>query len=217
MGRKVHPKAIRIGINKEWDSAWYAHKTKYPQILAQDLKIKKMIHKSMKDAGIDRIRIRRSANKIDVLVYVARPGVAIGRGGEGIDLLQKELKRITKSEIELKIKEIRKADLSAKIVARTIADGIERRQPSKLLVASAIEKIMAAGAKGTKIWISGRINNASQARTVKAGSGSVPAQTLRADVDYAFEAAQTMDAGLMGVKVWIYRGGEDDSTSENEE
>ncbi len=216
MGRKVHPKAIRIGINKEWDSMWYAHKTKFSKVLEQDLKIKEMIKKSMKDAGIDRIRIKRSANKIEVVVYVARPGVAIGRGGEGIDLLQKELRRMTKSDAELKIREIRKADLSARIVARTIADGIERRQPSKLLVASAIEKIMAAGAKGTKIWISGRINNASQARTVKATSGSVPAQTLRADVDYAFEAAETLDAGLMGVKVWIHRG-ESNNSKENEE
>ena len=206
MGRKVHPKAIRIGVNKEWDSAWYAHKTDYSKTLAEDLKIKKKVSESMKDAGVDRIRIKRSANKIDVIVYVARPGVAIGRGGEGIDLLQKELKRMTKSDTELKIREVRKADLSAKIVARTIADGIERRQPSKLLVASAIEKIMAAGAKGTKIWISGRINNASQARTVKANAGSVPAQTLRADIDYAQEVAQTMDAGLMGVKVWVYKG-----------
>jgi small subunit ribosomal protein S3 len=197
MGRKVHPKAIRIGINKEWDSMWYAHKTKFSKVLEQDLKIKEMIKKSMKDAGIDRIRIKRSANKIEVVVYVARPGVAIGRGGEGIDLLQKELRRMTKSDAELKIREI-------------------RRQPSKLLVASAIEKIMAAGAKGTKIWISGRINNASQARTVKATSGSVPAQTLRADVDYAFEAAETLDAGLMGVKVWIHRG-ESNNSKENEE
>jgi len=215
MGRKVHPKVIRIGVNKEWDSAWYAHKTDYSKTLTQDLKIKKKINEAMKDAGVDRIRINRSANKIDIIVYVARPGVAIGRGGEGIDLLQKELKRMTKLETELKIREVRKADLSAKIVARTIADGIERRQPSKLLVASAIEKIMAAGAKGTKIWISGRINNASQARTVKAGAGSVPAQTFKADIDYASVAAETIDAGLMGVKVWIYRG--EDNTNENEE
>ena len=210
MGRKVHPKAIRIGVNKEWDSRWYAHKTDFPKTLSQDLKIKEKIHESMKDAGIDRIRIKRSVGKLEILVYVARPGVAIGRGGEGIDLLQKELSKKLKTNVELKVKEVGKADLSARIVARTIADGIERRQPSKLLAASAKEKIMAAGAKGLKIWVSGRINNASQARTVKTTAGSVPAQTLRADVDYAYEVAQTMDAGLMGVKVWIYKGEKND-------
>lgn len=217
MGRKVNPKAIRMGINRTWDSVWYAPKTKYAELLGQDLKIKEKIQKSMKDAGIDNIKISRSLNKIEVIVYVARPGVAIGRGGEGIDLLQKELKRLTQTKaVDLKIREVRKADLSARIVARSIADGIERRQPSKLLVASATEKVMAAGAKGLKIWVSGRINNASQARTVKATAGSVPAQTLRADVDYAHEVAHTIDAGLMGIKVWIYRG-EKNNTDEVEE
>ncbi len=206
MGRKVNPKAIRMGINRTWDSVWYASKTKYPKLLKQDLVIKEKVTKAMRDAGIDSIKIRRALNKLDIFVYVARPGVAIGRGGEGIDQLQKELKRITKSEVELKVREVGKSDLSARIVARTIADGIERRQPSKLLVASAKEKIMAAGAKGLKIWVSGRINNASQARTVKTTAGSVPAQTLRADVDYAQETANTKDAGLTGIKVWIYRG-----------
>jgi small subunit ribosomal protein S3 len=206
MGRKVTPKAIRMGINRTWDSVWYAPKKNYSKVLAQDLKIRDKVTKSMKDAGIDSIKIKRSLNKIEIVVYVARPGVAIGRGGEGIDLLQKELRRLTKMEVELKVREVRKADLSARIVARSIADGIERRQPSKLVVASAKEKIMASGAKGLKIWVSGRINNASQARTVKTTAGSVPAQTLKADVDYASEVARTIDAGLMGVKVWIYKG-----------
>ncbi len=206
MGRKVTPKAIRMGINRTWDSVWYAPKKNYSKVLAQDLKIRDKVTKSMKDAGIDSIKIKRSLNKIEIVVYVARPGVAIGRGGEGIDLLQKELRRLTKMEVELKVREVRKADLSARIVARSIADGIERRQPSKLVVASAKEKIMASGAKGLKIWVSGRINNASQARTVKTTAGSVPAQTLKADVDYASEVAKTIDAGLMGVKVWIYKG-----------
>ncbi len=206
MGRKVNPKAIRMGINKTWDSVWYSEKKDYPKVLTEDLLIRKKITEAMKDAGLDSIRVNKSVNKIEILAYVARPGVAIGRGGEGIDILQKELKRLLKSNVELKVREVRKPDLSARIVARTIADGIERRQPSKLLVASAKEKVMAAGAKGLRIWVSGRINNASQARTVKASAGSVPAQTLRADVDYALEVAKTIDAGLMGVKVWIYKG-----------
>ncbi len=206
MGRKVNANAIRMGINKTWDSVWYSSKADYAGLLAQDLEIKKVVSERMKDAGIDTIGINRTASKIEIEVFVARPGVAIGRGGEGIDVLQKELKMSTKADVEIKIREVKKADISARIIARNIADGIQRRQPSKLLVASAKEKAMMAGAKGIRIWVSGRINNASQARTVKANAGSVPAQTLRADIDYAQEVAQTMDAGLMGVKVWVYKG-----------
>ena len=206
MGRKVHPKAIRMGINRTWDSMWYANKKDFPKLLQEDLMIKEKVSKVMNDAGLDSVKVKRGINKIEVIAFVARPGVAIGRGGEGIDALQKELRRMTQSAVELKVREVKKADLSARIVARTIADGIERRQPSKFLVLNAKEKIMQSGAKGLKIWVSGRINNASQARTVKVSEGSVPAQTLKADVDYAAEVAQTADAGLMGVKVWIYRG-----------
>ena len=206
MGRKVHPKAIRMGINRTWDSMWYASKKDFPKLLKEDLMIKKKVSKVMNDAGLDSVQVKRGINKIEVVAFVARPGVAIGRGGEGIDALQKELRRLTQSAVELKVREVNKADLSARIVARTIADGIERRQPSKFLVLNAKEKIMQSGAKGLRIWVSGRINNASQARTVKVSEGSVPAQTLKADLDYASEIAQTADAGLMGVKVWIYRG-----------
>ena len=207
MGRKVNPNAIRMGVNKTWGSVWYSDKKHFPDMLAEDLKIKEMVTEAMKDAELDSVKINRSMNKTEVTAYVAKPGVAIGRGGEGIDLLQKKLRRLLKSKnVEMKVKEIKNSDLSARVVARTIANGIERRQPSKLLVASAKEKVMAAGAKGVRIWISGRINNASQARTTKVTAGSVPAQTLRADVDYALEVAQTIDAGLMGVKVWICKG-----------
>jgi small subunit ribosomal protein S3 len=206
MGRKVNANAIRMGLNKTWNSVWYAKKSDYAKIFAEDMKIKKIVSEKMNDAGVDSIGINRTLNKVEVDVYVARPGVAIGRGGEGIDLLQKEISRMTKKEIEIKIKEVKKADLSAKIIAKSIAEGIQRRQPSKLLVASAKEKAMMAGAKGVKIWVSGRINNASQARTVKADAGSVPAQTLKADIDYAEATAKTLDAGLMGIKVWVYKG-----------
>ena len=210
MGRKVNPIAIRMGINKIWDSMWYSDKKGYPEFLALDLLINRKVTKAMKDAGLDSVKVNRSLNKIEVIAFVARPGVAIGRGGEGIDLLQKELRRITKLDVELKVREVKKSDLSARIVARSIADGIERRQPSKLLIMSAKEKVMQSGAKGLRIWVSGRINNASQARTIKATAGSVPAQTLRADVDYANEIATTADAGLMGIKVWIYKGDKTD-------
>lgn len=214
MGRKVNPNAIRMGINKIWDSVWYADKAQFPKIFAQDLKIEAKVRKTLKDAGVDQVKIMRSANKIEVLASVARPGVAIGRGGEGIDKLQKEMKNMTKMDIEVKIKEVKKADTSARIIARTIAEGIERRQPSKLLMLSAKEKAMMAGAKGLRIWISGRINNASQARTIKVTAGTVPAQTLKADIDFAMDTAKTLDAGLMGVKVWIYNGTKTDYQEE---
>ena len=214
MGRKVNPNAIRMGINKTWDSVWYADKAEFAKIFAQDLKIEKKIRETMKDSGVDHIKINRSANKIEIIANVARPGVAIGRGGEGIDKLQKELKRMTKADVEVKIREVKKADLSARIIARTIAEGIERRQPSKLLMLSAKEKAMMAGAKGLRIWISGRINGASQARTIKVNSGTVPAQTLKADVDFAEDTAKTLDAGLTGIKVWIYKGTKTDTTEE---
>ncbi len=215
MGRKVNANAIRMGINKTWNSVWYSSKAQFGEVLAQDLKIKNYVMDKMKDAGIDSVLINRAMNKVEIEVFVARPGVAIGRGGEGIDLLQKELKRMTKKDVEIKIKEVKKADISARIIARGIADGVERRQPSKLLVASAKEKAMMAGAKGIRIWVSGRINNASQARTVKVNAGSVPAQTLRADIDYAQEVAKTMDAGLMGIKVWVYKGEKNNIEEEN--
>lgn len=206
MGRKVNANAVRMGLNKTWNSVWYASKAEYANVLAQDMKIKEIVTKAMKDSGIDCIKINRALNKVEVELFVARPGVAIGRGGEGIDKLQKEISRMIKKEVEIKIREVKKADISAHIIARSIADGIERRQPSKLLMASAKEKAMMAGAKGVRIWVSGRINNASQARTIKANDGSVPAQTLKADIDYAEDTAKTLDAGLMGIKVWIYKG-----------
>lgn len=215
MGRKVHPKAIRMGVNQTWNSTWYVDKDKYPEMLEEDLKIRKIVVKALHDAGIDDVKIFRTVKKIDIEVYVARPGVAIGRGGEGIDKLQKKLSRMLQQDVEVKIKEVAKADISARIIARGIADGIERRVPSKLLMISAKEKAVMSGAKGIKIWVSGRINNASQARTIKASAGSIPAQTLKADIDYAEETAQTIDAGLMGVKVWVYKGDKVDIDNEN--
>jgi small subunit ribosomal protein S3 len=214
MGRKVNANIVRMGINKTWNSVWYTDKRFYPALLMEDIKIKKLVTKKIHDAGIDKIEIRRSQGKVDVDVFVARPGVAIGRGGEGIDILQKELKAVTKKDIEIKVREVKKADLSARVLARFVADGIERRQPSKLLVMKAKERAMMAGAKGVRIWVSGRINNASQARVVKVDEGSVPAQTLRADIDFAQETATTIDAGLMGVKVWIYKGDKTEVNSE---
>jgi len=204
MGRKINPDALRLGINKVWKSTWFAKKTEYPKLLGQDLKIRKTLSVALRPAGLAAIEINRFSGRVEIEVSVARPGVAIGRGGEGIDKLQKDLKRMTKSEVEIKIKEVKKPDISARVIARSIADGIERRQPQKLLMVAAKEKAMLSGAKGVKIQVSGRINNASQARTIKELDGAVPLQTMKANIDYAEEVAETGDNGLFGVKVWVY-------------
>jgi small subunit ribosomal protein S3 len=213
MGKKVHPVAIRLGVNKGWSSTWFAKKADYAKVLGQDLMLRKAVTEAMKASGIDTLNILRNAGRIEIELYVARPGVAIGRGGAGIDELQKKLQRMTKQNVEVKIKEIKKPDLSARVIARTIADGIERRQPPKLLMAAAKEKAMLAGATGIRIQVGGRINNAAQARKIKDADGAVPMQTLRAAIDYAEETAVTGDAGLFGVKVWVYKP--NDVTQEN--
>jgi small subunit ribosomal protein S3 len=205
MGRKINPIALRLGINKGWTSTWFANsKEEYAAKVGLDLKIKELLRTKLRPAGLDSMKLEWMSDRLEIDVFVARPGVAIGRGGTGIDDLQKEVKRIAKMEVILKIKEVKKPDISASVIARTIADGLERRQPPKLLMASAKEKAMLAGATGIKITVGGRINNAIQARTIKVAEGPVPLQTLKAEIDYAEEAAVTTDAGLFGVKVWVY-------------
>lgn len=209
MGNKINPNSARLGINKTWSSVWYADKKDFAVELMNDIKLKKAVKKALNVAGLASVKIFKYSNHIDVEAFVARPGVAIGRGGTGIDDLQKALKKMMKMEVEIKIKEIKKPDISARVIARNIADGIERRQPSKLLIAAAKEKAMMAGATGIKIQVGGRINNASQARKQKDSAGPVPLQTLRANIDYAEETAATSDAGLYGVKVWVYKPDEE--------
>lgn len=205
MGRKINPISLRLGINKTWSSTWFAtDKADYRKKVGLDIKIKKLLKSRLKAAGFDSMKLEYLTNRLEIDVFVARPGVAIGRGGTGIDDLQEDIKRIAKMEVSVKIKEVKRPDVSARIIARDIADGIERRQPPKLLMASAKEKAMLAGATGIKITVGGRINNAIQARTIKVAEGPVPLQTLKAVIDYAEEAAATTDAGLFGVKVWVY-------------
>jgi small subunit ribosomal protein S3 len=205
MGRKIVPTSLRLGINKDWKGNWYANKRDFAALVGSDIDIKKYVTKSLNPSGLESITIDRYPNRVEVIVYVAKPGVAIGRGGAGIEIIQKEIKKLVKMTVELKIKEVKKPDLSARIIARSIADGIERRQPSKLLIASAKDKAMLSGAKGIKIMVSGRINNNPQARSQKDVAGPVPTQTLKANIDYAEETAATNDSGLFGVKVWVYK------------
>lgn len=206
MGKKINAFSLRLGVNKNWRSRWFSEKSSYTKTVLEDVKIRKLVVKSLRKAGLADVIIRRTPNLVEVTAFVARPGVAIGRGGEDIDKLTKSLKKITKKNIELKIKEVKHPDLSARVVARAIADGIEKRQPPKLLMISFKKKVMAAGAKGVKIQVGGRIGGANQARVLKMSEGSVPLQTIKADIDYAEEVAHSLEAGLLGVKVWIYKG-----------
>lgn len=206
MGQKIQPNGYRLGVNKTWKSRWFAQGDDYERQLHEDIKIRKFIKEKLKSAGVDKVGIFRSANKIKVEIKVAKPGVVIGRGGAGIELLKKNLNRLLKTEVELNVSEVQNPDLSARIIARRIADAIEHRALPKIVVKKELEKIKAAGAKGVKIWVGGCIGGASIARTEKVDWGSVPLQTLRADIDFAREAAQTVGFGIHGIKVWIYKG-----------
>ena len=204
MGNKMSAHALRLGVSKTWNSLWFNKGQDYIEALHQDLQVKKYIKDKLNLAGLDNIVIRRGENTIDVTVYVARPGVAIGRGGSAMDLMKKDTSKMTKLQANININEVKKADLSARILARSIADALEHRLPLKPAMENAKTKAVAAGADGVKIWVSGRINGASQARVVKISVGQVPLQTIKADLDYAEERASTRELGIFGIKVWIY-------------
>lgn len=209
MANKINSNAMRLGFhnlpnNKGWKSVWFAKGKDYTKQLHEDLKVKRVVEEKLKAAGIDNIIISRPAGKIEVEIFVGRPGVAIGRGGEGIDVLTKDIKRILQAKnVDVKVKEVRKADLSARILAQEIGSGLERRMPVKLLVRNALQKAMNAGAKGIRIWVGGRINGAQQARVVKFSEGPVPLHTLKANIDYANVNAETLDYGKFGIKIWV--------------
>lgn len=207
MGNKINSNSMRLGINRGWKSRWFVDSGSYVDNLHEDIKIRELVTKSLKFAGLDLVDISRSAGKITVSAFVAKPGVAIGRSGAGIEDLVKQIKKIvgTKPEVDLKITEVKRPELSARAIALEIASGIERRMRPKLLAMNAITKARSAGARGVKIWVSGRINGVAQARTIKHNDGAVPLHTLKAGIDYAFEKATTKDLGILGVKVWVYK------------
>lgn len=196
---------MRMGISKTWKSRWYKQGPEYIKFLHEDKKLRDLVRKELSAAGIDRVEISRTVGACEVNVYVARPGVAIGRGGAGIETITKKLKKVVDTNIELKVSEVKKPDMSASIIAAEIASGLLRRMPPKLLAMNAIEKAKASGAKGIRIWVSGRINGASQARTIKHHDGPVPLHTLKANIDFAKDVAETHDLGKFGIKVWVYR------------
>lgn len=205
MGQKIHPIGFRIGVNRDWESRWYADKD-FPSFLLEDWKIRKYIKTNLFSAGISRIEIERAANKVKVTVHTAKPGIIIGRGGRGADDLRVELEKLTNGKmLHLNVQEIRNPDTDGQLVAENIAAQITKRISHKRAIKQAILRAMRFGAKGIKIRVAGRLNGAEIARVEGDKNGKIPLHTLRADIDYGFAEAGTT-YGNIGVKVWIYKG-----------
>src|SRR3989344_271001 len=205
MGQKVNPLAFRRNLNKKWTSQWFGRGGDYKKFLLEDFKLRKLIMDQLKPAGISKVVIERNINQIGVTVYVSRPGVVIGRAGSGLEDLRKKIEGYLGQKIKLNVEEIKKPDLDAYLVARNIADQVEKRMPVRRVLAQTGDRVMQAGAKGVKILVSGRIGGNEIARREKIVLGTVPLQTLRADIDFAAVDARTATAGITGVKVWISR------------
>ena len=205
MGQKVSPIGLRIGINKKWESTWYAGNKDFAKYIKNDNTIRKFLFKKLKDASVASILIERTAKKTDVIINTAKPGVVIGHGGEEIEKLKKELSKLVGEDIQISIMEVKKPDLVAALVAENIAHQIENRVSFRIAQKRAIRNVMKAGAKGIKTAVSGRLGGADMARTEGYTEGMIPLHTLRADVDYAHKEADTT-YGKIGVKVWIYKG-----------
>jgi small subunit ribosomal protein S3 len=204
MGQKTNPIGLRLGIVKTWDSRWFA-KRGYPEMLKEDLLIKRYLKKRLYQAGISRITIERKGEKITIGIKTARPGLVIGRKGEQVDKLSEEMKQLTKKQVQLNIEEIKRADLDAQLVAEHIAKQLEQRVSFRRAMKKAIASSMRAGAQGIRVACSGRLGGAEMARFETYREGRVPLHTLRADIDYGFAEAKTT-YGVIGIKVWVFKG-----------
>ncbi len=204
MGQKVHPIGMRVGIIRDWDAKWYAEK-EYAEFLHEDLRIRKFIASKLADAAVSTIEIERAANRVNISIHTAKPGMVIGKGGSEVENLRKELNKLTGKRVHINIVQIKKPDLDAKLVGEGIARQLENRVAFRRAQKQAIQRTMRSGAQGIKTQVSGRLNGADIARSEGYSEGTVPLHTLRADIDYAWEEADTT-YGKLGVKVWIYRG-----------
>ncbi len=205
MGQKVSPVGMRIGINKSWESTWYADNKDFAKYLNNDNKIRKCLEKKLKDASVSNILIERNQKVTNIIINTAKPGVVIGHNGDEIEKLKKELSKLVDENIQISIMEIKNPDLNAALVAESIAHQIENRVSFRIAQKRAIRNTMKAGAKGIKTAVSGRLGGADMARTEGYTEGNIPLQTLRANIDYAHKEADTT-YGKIGVKVWIYKG-----------
>ena len=205
MGQKVNPHGLRVGVIKDWESRWFADDDNFSDNLVEDYKIREFLKKKLYHAGISKIEIERSADRVKVLVYTAKPGVVIGKGGAEIEKLKGELAKYSTKKVLVDIKEVKRPDSDAQLVAENIAQQLENRISFRRAMKSCMGRAMKAGAKGIKTSCSGRLGGADMARTEFYSEGNIPLQTLRADIDYGFAEADTT-YGKVGVKVWIYEG-----------
>ena len=206
MGQKVSPHGLRVGVIKDWDSKWYADKKNFADYLVEDNKVREYVKKKLYVAGVSKVLLERAAeNKLRVIVLTAKPGMVIGRSGDGIEVLKADLKKMTGKEIEISIEEVRRSEMDAQLTAESVAQALERRVSFRRAMKQAIGRTMKAGAKGIKIMVSGRVGGAEIARSEKYSEGNVPLHTLRADIDYGFAEADTT-YGKLGIKVWINHG-----------
>ena len=205
MGHKVHPTGIRLGIAKDWNSKWYAGKREYAEYLAADMKVREMLRKDLKQAGISRIQIERPAKTARVTIHTARPGVVIGKKGEDIEKLRLKVSKMMGVPVHINVAEVRKPELDAQLVAESIAQQLERRIMFRRAMKRAVGNAMRLGALGIKVNVAGRLNGAEIARSEWYREGRVPLHTLRADIDYGFAEASTT-YGIIGIKTWVYKG-----------
>lgn len=213
MGQKVNPIGFRLGSTFSWKSRWFAGRKEYSDNMLEDYRLRNYLNTKLSNAGVVQIDIERSLTTIKIILYVSRPGVVIGKGGANLEVVKTDVEKLINSgktkqgkvRVELKVEEVKKPDLSAKLVAERIAEQLIKRYPHRRAVSQAMERVMQAGAKGVKISLSGRIGGAEIARHEKYFEGSIPTQTLRANIDY-FHAPAATRSGYVGIKVWIYKG-----------
>ncbi len=205
MGQKVNPHGLRVGVIKEWDTKWYASKKDFSKYLIEDYKVREFIKKKLFVAGISRIEIERAANKIKINILAAKPGLIIGKGGAGVEQIRADIEKLTKKSVLVNITEVTHIDTDSQLVAENIAAQLEKRVSFRKAMKQAMGRTMKQGALGIKVMVSGRLGGAEIARTEHYHEGTIPLQTLRADIDYGFAEADTT-YGKIGVKVWIYKG-----------
>ena len=205
MGQKVNPHGLRVGVIKDWDSRWYAEGKDFSDNLVEDYKIREFLKKKLEAAAISKIEIERAADRVKVIIYTAKPGVVIGKGGAEIDKLKAEIQKYTDKKLFVDIKEIKRPDKDAQLVAESIASQLENRVSFRRAIKQSMQRTMRAGALGIKAAVSGRLSGADIARSEFYSEGTIPLQTIRADIDYGFAEADTA-YGKLGVKVWIYKG-----------
>lgn len=205
MGQKINPRSLRLQVDKDWQSKWFATKD-YAKFLVEDVKLRRAVEKKLgKRAGLARVDIERSPNMIIVTIFTSKPGVVIGRGGSGSEELKKILAAIANSPVKVSIEEVKKPETSAALVAENVASQLERRISFRRAMKMAVDNSMKAGAQGAKVMVAGRLNGGDMARREFAAQGSIPLHTIRADIDYAQAVARTT-YGVIGVKVWVYKG-----------